>query len=74
MKEKLNFIYNSVRAAMDDVKAKRISVDQAKAVAALAKQANNVIVSQIDAAKFLSTVKDSRELLKETGLIDDEKD
>jgi len=68
MKEKFNFIYETVVKALQDLNGKRISVDQAKALAALAKQANNTFVTQLSAAKFLATVKDAETHLEETGL------
>ena len=55
MKEKFSFIYDTVKKAISELRDKQISVDEAKAIASLAKQANNVISTQLDAAKFLST-------------------
>ena len=71
MKEQFQFIYASVSKALNDLNAKKITTEHAKAVASLAKQANNVIATQLDAAKFMANVKDAEEQLTKTGLIDD---
>lgn len=72
MKEKFDFLYQSITAAINNLNQKKITVDHAKALAALAKQANNTIATQLDASKFLANVKEARELLQETGLTDSE--
>jgi len=59
MKEKFNFIYETVKANMEKLDKKQISVEQAKAMSSLAKQANNVLVTQLDASKFLNNVKNA---------------
>ena len=59
MKQKFNFIYETVKANMEKLDKKQISVEQAKAMSSLAKQANNVLVTQLDASKFLNNVKDA---------------
>ena len=69
MKEKFDFIYQSVKASMEKLDKKQINVDQAKAMAALAKQANVVISTQIDASKFMSKTKDANKHLKDVGLL-----
>jgi hypothetical protein len=53
---------------MEKLDKKSISVDQAKAMASLAKQANNVLVTQLDASKFIANVKDAKIYLDEVGL------
>lgn len=68
MKEKFDFIYQTVKANMEKLDRKQISVEQAKAMASLAKQANNVLVTQLDASKFMANVKDAKEHLNEVGL------
>ena len=68
MKEKFNFIYETVKANMEKLDKKQINVEQAKAMASLAKQANNVLVTQLDAGKFLNNVKDAKIYLDEVGL------
>ena len=68
MKEKFAFIYDSVVKAITDLNSKKIPVEHAKAVAALCKQANNVIATQLDAAKFMANIKDAAENLEQTGL------
>lgn len=73
MKEKFDFIYRSVEKAINDLNTKKITVEHAKAIASLAKQSNNVIATQLDAAKFMSNFKDSEDQLIKTGLIDESK-
>jgi len=68
MKEKFEFIYNTIKSNMEKLDKKQISVDQAKAMASLAKQANNVVVTQLDASKFIANVKDAKTYLDEVGL------
>jgi len=68
MKEKFIFIYDLVKSNMEKLDKKQINVEQAKAMASLAKQANNVLVTQLDAAKFISNVKDAKENLNDAGL------
>lgn len=72
MKEKFQFLYESITKAINDLNGKKISVEHAKSLAALAKQANNTIATQLDASKFLANIKDAKEFLAETGLIEDE--
>ena len=54
MKEKFDFIYEMVASNMKKLDAKKIDIENAKAMASLAKQANNVLATQIQAAKFIS--------------------
>jgi hypothetical protein len=68
MKEKFEFIYNTVKANMEKLDKKLINVEQAKAMASLAKQANNVLVTQLDAGKFMANIKDAKLHLDEVGL------
>jgi hypothetical protein len=68
MKEKFEFIYDMVKSNMEKLDKKQINVEQAKAMASLAKQANNVLVTQLDAGKFISNVKDANQILKDVGL------
>jgi hypothetical protein len=73
MKEKFNFIYDMVSSNMKKLDEKKISFDQAKAMASLAKQANNVIATQINAAKFImnnSSNEKSKQTLNDVGLTD----
>ena len=72
MKDKFAFIYDSVVKAINDLNQKKITVEHAKAVASLSKQANNVIATQLDASKFLANIKDAKEMLEETGLLEKE--
>ena len=72
MRAKFNALYSTITKALDDMNAKKISVEHAKAVASLAKQANNTIATQLDASKFLANIKDAKDYLKETGLVGDE--
>lgn len=68
MKEKFEFIYNTVKSNMEKLDKKQINVEQAKAMASLAKQANNVVTTQLDAAKFIANVKEAKANLDEVGL------
>lgn len=68
MKEKFEFIYNTIKSNMEKLDKKQISVEQAKAMASLAKQANNMVVTQLDASKFIANVKDAKTYLDEVGL------
>lgn len=69
MKEKFQFIYDSVSTAINQLNQKKITVEHAKALASLAKQANNVIATQLDAAKFMANVKDlAKQELENVGL------
>ena len=68
MKEKFQFIYETVKANMEKLDKKQINVEQAKAMSSLAKQANNVLVTQLDAGKFMANVKDAKTHLDEVGL------
>lgn len=68
MKEKFQFIYDTVKSNMEKLDKKQINVEQAKAMASLAKQANNVLVTQLDAGKFIANVKDAKTHLDEVGL------
>jgi hypothetical protein len=68
MKEKFEFIYNTVKSNMEKLDKKQINVEQAKAMASLAKQANNVLVTQLDVGKFMANIKDAKNYLDEAGL------
>ena len=68
MKEKFMEIYETVTNNMKKLDEKKINVEQAKAMASLAKQANNVLVTQLDAAKFIANNKESEKLLNDVGL------
>lgn len=68
MKEKFQFIYDTVKSNMEKLDKKQINVEQAKAMASLAKQANNVLVTQLDAWKFMANIKDAKTYLDEVGL------
>lgn len=72
MKEKFNFVYETVKKAIYDLEAREIGVDQAKAVASLAKQANNVLSLQIEVSKFIAGHSDgtATDAMEKTGLID----
>lgn len=71
MKEKSNHIYGLVVEAMLALKSKKITTDEAKAIAALAKQANNTMTLQVDVAKFLSKEESSIQNLKQTGFYEE---
>lgn len=68
MKEKFQFIFDMVKENMTKLDNKKIDVEQAKAMASLAKQANNVLVTQLDAAKFIKNNESVKEVLDEVGL------
>lgn len=68
MKEKFEFIYETVKSNMEKLDKKQINVEQAKAMASLAKQANNVLVTQLDAGKFIANIKDAKTHLNDVGL------
>ena len=69
MVEKFNAIYEITMSALRKLDQQKIKVEHAKATASLMKQANNVLVCQLDAAKFIRDSKDSaKELLNEVGL------
>lgn len=68
MKQKFNFIYNTITESMKRLDKKEIGVDEAKAMSALAKQANNVLVTQLDACKFISNNNNSYEIMEDVGL------
>lgn len=68
MKEKFEFIYETVKSNMQKLDKKQITVEQAKAMASLAKQANNVVTTQLAAGKFMADVKDAKTYLSEVGL------
>lgn len=68
MKEKFSFIYETVKANMEKLDKKTITVEQAKAMASLAKQANNVLVTQLDAGKFIANITDAKKHLTDVGL------
>lgn len=68
MSDKFNFIYNTVTENMLKLDGKKITVEHAKAFASLAKQANNVLATQLDAAKFITNSKDHKKGLEDVGL------
>lgn len=68
MRERFGFIYEMLRSNMEKLDKQEIDVDHAKAVAALAKQANNVLTTQLEACKFMSNVKDAKSYFDEVGL------
>ena len=68
MKEKFEFIFSKVTKAMTLLDEKKITVEQAKAMASLAKQANNTISTQVDTAKFISNNTNHKESLEKVGL------
>ncbi len=55
MKEKYENLFNSLSDQMIKLNKKQIKPEEAKAFAALAKQANNILALQMDTAKFLNT-------------------
>jgi hypothetical protein len=68
MKEKFQFIYDTVSENMKKLDKGEVTVEAAKAMAGLAKQANNVLVTQIDVAKFIHNSKDAEKTLNDVGL------
>lgn len=68
MKEKFAFIFDMVQENMKKLDNKKIDVDQAKAMSALAKQANNVLVTQLGAAKFMHNNENAKQALEDVGL------
>ena len=74
MKEKFDFIYKTVSDAIFALNSNIINVEHAKAIASLAKQANNVVATQLDAAKFMGSMNDAKEHLMEVGLMESQAD
>lgn len=72
MKERFDFVYETVKKAITDMQNGAIGVDQAKATASLAKQANVTISLQIEAAKFMANNIDHEDHLKTVGLMSNE--
>ena len=68
MKEKFEFIYESVKTSMEKLEKKTISHEQAKAMASLAKQANNTLTTQLAVSKFMADVKEAKNYLEDVGL------
>ena len=68
MKEKFEFIYETVKSSMEKLDKKQIDVEQAKAMSSLAKQANNVLCTQLDASKFMANVQNAEKYLNDVGL------
>jgi len=69
MADKFNAIYEIAMATSRKLDQQKIKVEHAKATASLMKQANNVLVCQLDAAKFIRDSKEtSKDLLNEVGL------
>ena len=68
MKVKFGFIYNTIVESMKKLDNAEIGVDEAKAMSALAKQANNVLVTQLDACKFISNNNNAHEIMEDVGL------
>ncbi|CAB4131311.1 hypothetical protein UFOVP129_68 [uncultured Caudovirales phage] len=67
--DKFNAIYDVAMATSRKLDQQKIKVEHAKATASLMKQANNVLVCQLDAAKFIRDSKEqAKELLNEVGL------
>jgi hypothetical protein len=52
--EKSNFIWEQMKTTLEKLNSKKISTEDAKATANLLKQANNILVFQLDAAKFIT--------------------
>lgn len=70
MKEKFDFVWQEARKAIEGVNSKRISVEQGKSVASLLKQANNILSTQLDTAKFIQQNKANAESsLLDVGLM-----
>jgi hypothetical protein len=69
MVDKFNSIYDVIMATSIKLDSQKIKVEHAKATASLMKQANNILVFQLDAAKFIRDTKEqAKELLNEVGL------
>ena len=69
MAEKFNAIYEIAMLTSKKLDQQKIKVEHAKATASLMKQANNVLVCQLDAAKFIRDSKENaKDLLNEVGL------
>jgi hypothetical protein len=67
--DKFNAIYDVAMGTSRKLDQNKIKVEHAKATASLMKQANNVLVCQLDAAKFIRDSKEqAKELLNEVGL------
>lgn len=68
MKEKFQFIYDTVSENMKKLDKGEVTVEAAKAMASLAKQANNVLATQIDVAKFIHNTNNAEKTLNDVGL------
>jgi len=70
VKEKTDFIWEQMQKTLEGLTTKRISVEQAKASANLLKQANNVLVFQLDVAKFSTSPerKETKQAMEDAGL------
>ena len=69
MADKFNAIYEIAMSTSRKLDQNKIKVEHSKATASLMKQANNVLVCQLDAAKFIRDSKEqAKELLNEVGL------
>ena len=64
MKEKFQFIYDTVKSNMEKLDKKQINVEQAKAMASLAKQANNSLRYELERATLQLKINEA------TGIID----
>jgi len=70
MKEKYQNLFESLSNQMIKLDKKQIKVEEAKAFAALAKQANNILALQLDTAKFLNIHGDkTTKPLQDVGLL-----
>lgn len=67
--EKSDFIWEQMKDALEKLNSKKINTEQAKATANLLKQANNILVFQLDAAKFITHPerKDTQNAMKDVG-------
>jgi hypothetical protein len=67
-KLKFNFIYEMVKDNMEKLDKGEITVEQATAMAKLSNQANNVMLNQLNVAKFVSNTNNAEKILKNVGL------
>lgn len=70
VQEKSDFIWGQMKETIEKLNMKKITTEHAKSVSSLLKQANNVLVFQLDVAKF-KTSPDRKEVdtaIKDVGL------
>jgi hypothetical protein len=66
--DKFNTLYADIYEQIQLLKKNELSIEKAKAFAQMAKQANNVLSLQVECAKFIANVPDSKKSLEDVGL------